>query len=126
MLASTQHHNQQRRGVPLSLTGIGLAAGLLLLLGATAGHPQPSTDPITTNQISMVVTVTHAYALCLIDTATLPRQQAMATADDFLSDQGISPAQRMAIRRSAEFYDLLQAYIQQRGGCRQLVRELMK
>ena len=126
MLASTQHHNQQQRGEPLSWAGMGLTAGLLLLVGATAVHPQPNTDAITTNQISMVVTVTHAYALCLIETSTLPRQQAMATADGFLSDQGISPAQRMAIRRSAAFYGLLQAYIQQRGGCRQLVRELMK
>ena len=57
------------------------------------------------------VAVTHAYALCLIDTGTLARQQAMATADGFLSDQGISPAQRMAIRRSRAFYGLLQTYI---------------
>ena len=100
---------------------MGLTAGLLMLLSATAGHPQTSTDPITA-----VVAVTHAYALCLIDTGTLARQQAMATADGFLSDQGISPAQRMAIRRSRAFYGLLQAYIQQRGGCRQLMREFMK
>ena len=126
MLASTRHHNQQQRGEPLNWAGMGLTAGLLLVVGATAVHPQPNTDAITTNQISMVVTVTHAYALCLIETSTLPRQQAMATADGFLSDQGISPAQRMAIRRSSAFYGLLQAYIQQRGGCRQLVRELMK
>ena len=115
MLDSTRHRHQPRRGVTHG------SWAWLLVLGATAGQAQPATDPTTA-----LVTVTRAYAVCLIDTATLPRQQAIATADGFLRDHGVSSAQRSAIERSEQFTTHLRAYIQQRGGCRQLVMELLQ
>ena len=125
MLPPTRHRHKQRHRVASCLVELGLAVGLLMLGGA-AVWPQTATKASPIDETTTLVTVTHAYALCLIDTATLPRRQAMATADGFLNDQGISASQRMAIRRSKAFYGLLQAYIQQRGGCRKLVRELLQ
>ena len=43
----------------------------------------------------------------------------------FLADQGISPLQRLAVQRDPDFRNRLQAYIQERGGCKGLVKALM-
>ena len=95
-----------------------LAALMLAAAGEVWAEEQPDTATV-------LVTVTQAHSLCLIETDTLPAPQAQSIAARFLAEQGISPLQRIAVQRDPQFRDLLGAYIQQRGGCRRLVDALM-
>ncbi len=79
------------------------------------GDPDPST---------VLVTVAQANAICLIETETLPAEQAMAIAKAFLTQQGITATRSNAVQRNEDFNTLMLTYIQQRGGCEQLVQEL--
>lgn len=99
-----------------------LSALLAALMLAASGEGWAEDQPDATTQL---VTMTQAHSICLINTDTLPPPQVRSIAAQFLADQGISPRQRRAVQRNPRFRNLLQAYIQERGGCRQLVEALM-
>lgn len=92
-----------------------------LILVAISGV-QAQEEPDTT---TVLVTVTEAHSVCLIQTATLPEAKVHSIADRFLNEQGINAHQRSSVERHPDFQALLKAYIEERGGCRTLVNELM-
>ena len=91
----------------------------LMLAAAGEGWAEGQPDAAT-----LLVTKTQAHSLCLITTDTLPPTQARRIAAQFLADQGISPRQLQAVQ-GIRLRNLLQAYIQERCGCRGLVEALM-
>ena len=99
-----------------------LSVLLAALMLAAAGEGWAEAQPDAATQL---VTKTQAHSICLIATDTLPPPQVRRIAAQFLDDQGISPRQRQAVQRNPRFRNQLQAYIQERGGCRQLVEALM-
>ena len=92
----------------------------LMLAAAGEGWAEGQPDAAT-----LLVTMTQAHSVCLIATDTLPPPQVRSIATQFLADQGISPLQRLAVQRDPDFRNRLQAYIQERGGCKGLVKALM-
>ena len=101
------------------------AAGLLTTLaisGLVAGSARAQQPDATT----IAVAVAQGNAHCLIKTGTMKPEKAQSIADGFLAQQKISPQTSSAVKDSADFQDLMNAYIADRGGCSALVDALQR
>ena len=101
------------------------AAGLLTTLaisGLAAGSARAQQPDATT----IAVAVAQGNAHCLIKTGTMKPEKAQSIADGFLAQRKISPQTSGAVKNSADFMDLMNAYIADRGGCSALVDALQR
>jgi len=101
------------------------AAGLLTTLaisGLAAGSARAQQPDATT----IAVAVAQGNAHCLIKTGTMKSEKAQSIADGFLAQRKISPQTSSAVKDSADFQDLMNAYIADRGGCSALVDALQR
>ena len=101
------------------------AAGLLTTLaisGLAAGSARAQQPDATT----IAVAVAQGNAHCLIKTGTMKPEKAQSIADGFLAQRKISPQTSSAVKNSADFKDLMNAYIADRGGCSALVDALQR
>ena len=101
------------------------AAGLLTTLaisGLAAGSARAQQPDATT----IAVAVAQGNAHCLIKTGTMKSEKAQSIADGFLAQRKISPQTISAVKNSADFKDLMNAYIADRGGCSALVDALQR
>ena len=101
------------------------AAGLLTTLaisGLAAGSARAQQPDATT----IAVAVAQGNAHCLIKTGTMKPEKAQSIADGFLAQRKISPQTSSAVKDSADFQDLMNAYIADRGGCSALVDALQR
>jgi hypothetical protein len=102
-------------------TAIGLLTALAIA-GLEAGSVRAQQPDATT----IAVAVAQGNAHCLIKTGTMKPEKAQSIADGFLAQQKISPQTSTAVKNTAGFRDLMNAYIADQGGCSALVEALQR
>ncbi|AII48606.1 hypothetical protein KR52_05545 [Synechococcus sp. KORDI-52] len=71
-----------------------------------------------------LVTIAEANARCLIETNQMKAVQAQDIANRFLTSKGVSDADREEVQSAPGYDDLMRRYIDEQGGCEDLVRQL--
>ena len=71
-----------------------------------------------------LVTIAEANARCLIQTKQMKADQAQNIANRFLTSKGVSDPERDAVKSAPGYDDLMRRYIDEQGGCEELVRQL--
>ena len=71
-----------------------------------------------------MVTIAEANARCLIETKQMRPAQAQDIANRFLLSKGVSETDRDEVKTTPGYDDLMRSYIDQQGGCKDLVRKL--
>ena len=70
------------------------------------------------------VTIAEANALCLIETKQMKPAQAQDIANRFLLIKVVSNTDRDEVKTAPGYDDLMRSYIDEHGGCKDLVRKL--
>ena len=96
-----------------ALLGVPLLIGLDLPPGRAAGE-----------RSTALVTIARANAQCLILTKTMTSVDALNIANRFLDAQGVSQDERREVEDAPGFKDLMNRYIDERGGCQAIIRQL--
>ena len=71
-----------------------------------------------------LVTIAEANARCLIETKQMRPAQAQDIANRFLLSKGVSDTDRDEVKTTPGYDDLKRSYIDEQGGCKDLVRKL--
>ena len=71
-----------------------------------------------------LVTIAEANALCLIETKQMKPAQAQDIANGFLLSKGVSDTDRDEVKTAPGYIDLMRRYIDEEGGCQDLVGKL--
>ena len=71
-----------------------------------------------------LVTIAEANARCLIQTKQMKAAQAQNIANRFLTSKGVSDTDRNEVKSAPGYGDLMLRYIEEQGGCEELVRQL--
>ena len=71
-----------------------------------------------------LVTIAEANARCLIETKQMQAAQAQDIATRFLTSKGVSDTERDEVKSAPGYDDLMRQYINEQGGCVDLVRKL--
>ena len=71
-----------------------------------------------------LVTIAEANARCLIATKQMKAAQAQDIANRFLISKGVSDTDRNEVKSAPGYDDLMRRYIDEQGGCEELVRQL--
>ena len=71
-----------------------------------------------------LVTIAEANARCLIQTKQMKAAQAQDIANRFLTSKEVSDPERDAVKSAPGYDDLMRQYINEQGGCEELVRQL--
>ena len=71
-----------------------------------------------------LVTIAEANARCLIQTKQMKAAQAQNIANRFLTSKGVSDTDRNEVKSAPGYDDLMRSYIDEQGGCEELVRQL--
>ena len=71
-----------------------------------------------------LVTIAEANARCLIQTKQMKAAQAQNIANRFLTSKGVSDPERDEVKSAPGYDDLMRQYINEQGGCEELVRQL--
>ena len=71
-----------------------------------------------------LVTIAEANARCLIETKQMKAAQAQDIATRFLTSKGVSDTDRNEVKSAPGYGDLMRRYIDEQGGCEELVRQL--
>ena len=98
-----------------------LLISALALNGLLASPASAELDATTIS-----VTVAQGNAHCLIETETMPVDEALAIAKAFIATDGISDEEREAVTSRPEFSALMKSYIADQGGCQALVKQLQQ
>ena len=102
-----------------------ISIGLLTAL-AIAGLEAGSVRAQQPDATTIAIAVAQGNAQCLIKTGTMKPEQAQSIADGFLAQKKISPQTSNAVKNTAGFSDLMNAYIADQGGCSALVEALQR
>ncbi len=70
------------------------------------------------------MTIAEANARCLIQTKQMKAAQAQNIANRFLTSKGVSDTDRNKVKSAPGYDDLMRRYIDEQGGCEELVRQL--
>ena len=71
-----------------------------------------------------LVTIAEANAHCLIETKQMQAAQAQGIATRFLISKGVNDTDRNEVKSAPGYDDLMRRYIDEQGGCEELVRQL--
>ena len=71
-----------------------------------------------------LVTIAEANARCLVETKQMQAAQAQDIATRFLTSKGVSDTDRNEVKSAPGYGDLMRRYIDEKGGCEELVRQL--
>ena len=71
-----------------------------------------------------LVSIAEANARCLIETKQMKAAQAQDIANSFLTSKGVSDTERDKVKSAPGYDDLMRSYIDEQGGCEELVRQL--
>ena len=71
-----------------------------------------------------LVTIAEANARCLIQTKQMKAAQAQDIATRFLISKGVGDTDRNEVKSAPGYDDLMRSYIDEQGGCEELVRQL--
>ena len=71
-----------------------------------------------------LVSIAEANARCLLKTKQMKAAKAQDIATRFLISKGVSDADRNEVKSAPGYHDLRYQYINEQGGCEELVRQL--
>ena len=71
-----------------------------------------------------LVTIAEANARCLVETKQMEAAQAQDIATRFLISKGVNDTDRNEVNSAPGYEDLMRQYIDEQGGCEELVRQL--
>ena len=71
-----------------------------------------------------LVTIAEANARCLIKTTQMKAAQAQDISNRFLTSKGVSDTERDEVKSAPGYDDLMRRYLDEQGGCEELVRKL--
>ena len=71
-----------------------------------------------------LVTIAEANTRCLVETKQMQAAQAQDIATRFLTSKGVSDTDRNEVKSAPGYGDLMRRYIDEQGGCEELVRQL--
>ena len=71
-----------------------------------------------------MLTIAEANARCLIETIQIENVQAQGIANRFLTSKEVSDTERDEVKSAPGYDDLMRRYIDEQGGCEELVRKL--
>ena len=71
-----------------------------------------------------LVTIAEANARCLVETKQMKAAQAQDIATRFLTSKSVSDTDRNEVKSAPGYDDLMRQYIDEQGGCEELVRQL--
>ena len=71
-----------------------------------------------------LVTIAEANAHCLVETKQMKAAQAKDITTRFLTSRGVSDTDRNEVKSTPGYDDLMRQYIDEQGGCEELVRQL--
>ena len=71
-----------------------------------------------------LVTIAEANARCLVETKQMQAAQAQDIATRFITSKGVSDTDRNEVKSAPGYGDLMRRYIDEQGGCEELVRQL--
>ena len=71
-----------------------------------------------------LVNIAEANARCLIQTKQMKAAQAQNIANRFLTSKGVRDTDRNEVKSAPGYDDLMRSYIDEQGGCEELVRQL--
>ena len=98
------------------------ATAALVVLGLNS-LGLPAVDAAS-ERTTALVTIAEANARCLIETKQMKAAKAQDIATRFLISKGVSDAERDAVNSAPGYDDLMRRYIDEQGGCEELVRQL--
>ena len=98
------------------------ATAALVALGLSS-LGMPAVDAAS-ERTTALVTIAEANARCLIETKQMKAPQARDIANRFLISKQVSDAEREAVQSAPGYDDLMRQYINEQGGCEELVRQL--
>ena len=78
----------------------------------------------TSERTTALVTIAEANARCLIQTKQMKAAQAQDIANRFLTSKRVSDTERDGVKSAPGYDDLMRCYIDEQGGCEELVRQL--
>ena len=98
------------------------AAATLVVLGLNSlGLPAMHA---ASERTTALVTIAEANARCLIETKQMKAAKAQDIATRFLISKGVRDAVRNEVKSAPGYDDLMRRYINEQGGCEELVRQL--
>ena len=71
-----------------------------------------------------LVTIAEANARCLLETKQMKAAKAQDIVTRFLISKGVSDADRNEVKSAPGYDDLTHQYVNEQGGCEELVRQL--
>ena len=98
------------------------ATATLVVLGVSSLIQQPGFA--ASERTTALVTIAEANARCLIKTKQMKPARAQDIANRFLISKGVSDADRDAVKSAPGYDDLMRSYVDEQGGCEELVRKL--
>ena len=98
------------------------ATAALVVLGVSGLGLQ--TVFAASERTTALVTIAEANARCLIQTKQMKAAQAQNIANRFLTSKGVSDPERDEVKSAPGYEDLMRCYIDEQGGCEELVRQL--
>ena len=94
---------------------------LVVLSVSSLGMPAVNAG---SERTTALVTIAEANARCLIETKRMKPAKARNIANQFLLSKGVSDAEREEVQSAPGYDDLMRRYIDEQGGCEDLVRNL--
>ena len=70
------------------------------------------------------MTIAEANSRCLIETKQMKAAQVQDVANRFLTSKGVCDPERDEVKSAPGYDDLMRCYIDEQGGCEELVRQL--
>ena len=98
------------------------ATAALVVISVSSLAQQPAFA--ASERTTALVTIAEANARCLIETKQMKAAKAQDIATRFLISKGVSDAERDAVKSAPGYDDLMRRYINEQGGCVELVRQL--
>ena len=99
------------------------AATAALVVLSVSSLAQPAAFAAS-ERTTALVTIAEANARCLIETKHMKAAQAQDIATRFLISKGVSDTVRNEVKSAPGYDDLMRQYINEQGGCEELVRQL--
>ena len=78
----------------------------------------------SSERTTALVTIAEANARCLLETKQMKAAKAQDIATRFLISKGVRDADRNEVKSAPGYDDLMYQYINEQGGCEELVRQL--
>ena len=81
-------------------------------------------DFAASERTTALVTIAETNARCLVETKHMKAAQAQDITTRFLTSKSVSDSERDEVKSAPGYDDLMRRFIDEKGGCEELVRQL--